>query len=180
MPGGAGCGPQTCISVPLINMWQQCPFLSSSSSYKKTFRNLHQPITFGGTSCRHPSLHLMASKGPWLSTISQTAPTPRARAPKSSAKNHGVHPLMDRFRHYIFLFHVPWRPSYIPCLHLHHEMYLLCLLIAVVARSPFKSLTPEVLLGGRGYSVQLNSTEYDHHDEDGGMGGDNYEIIRVN
>ena len=59
-------------------------------------------------------------------------------------------------------------------------MYLLCLLIAVVARSPFKSLTPEVLLGGRGYSVQLDSTEYNHHDEDGGMGDDDFEIIGVN
>ena len=137
---------------PLINMWQQCPFLSSSSSYNKTFLKLNQPIktsliTFGGTSCRHPSL--------------QGDHTIYYSSDCTYSKSHGVHPLMDRFRHYIFLFHVPWRPSYIPCLRLHHEMYLLCLLIAVVARSPFKSLTPEVLLGGRGYSVrgstQLNT-----------------------
>ena len=61
MPGRVVCGPQTCISVPLINVWQQCPFLSSSSSYNKTLRNPHQPIktsliTFGGTSYWHPPL----------------------------------------------------------------------------------------------------------------------------
>ena len=89
----------------------------------------------------------------------------------------GCAPLMDWFRHHIFLFHVPWRPRHNPCLRLHHEMYLLCLLIAVVARSPFKSLTPEVLLGGRGYSVRGSTIIMMKM---AGMGDDDFEIIRVN